>query len=134
MKLYIAGHSQDEARAVAKIMSEAGHTITSRWLEEDFSKTGQYTDADKESVANIDVEDVKSCDAMVFIASPRRVAGGKFVEAGIAIGLGKKVHILGHRENILMWHPLTEVYASAEDFVKCHSPQNSQADRPQGSV
>lgn len=118
MKLYIAGHSQEEARAIAKLCREAGHEITSRWLDEDFSKTGNYTDVDKAGIASVDVEDVLCADAMVFIASPRRVAGGKFVEAGIAIGTGKRVYILGHQENILMYHALCERLDSVEVFLK----------------
>lgn len=118
MKLYIAGHSQEEARAVARLCREAGHVITSRWLDEDFSKSGQYTEFDKAGIASVDVSDVMRSDALVLLPSPRRVTGGKFVEAGVAIGQGKNVYVLGHRENILMWHYLVTVFCSAEDMLK----------------
>lgn len=118
MKLYIAGHSQERARSVAKLCSEAGHEITSRWLEEDFSKTPTYTDDDREKIAGIDVDDVMAADALVLLPSPRRIPGGKFVEVGVAIGVGIPVYILGHRENMLMHHRLCSCFSSAEDFLK----------------
>jgi len=126
MKLYIAGHSQEEARRVAGMMKEAGHEITSRWLDEDFSKVPEYTDADRANVAKTDVDDVTASDALVLLPSPRRVPGGKFIEVGVAISQGKPVHVLGHRENMLMWHPLVVAWASAEDFIKTNKPINQQ--------
>lgn len=118
MKLYIAGASQEEARRVAKLCQDAGHEITSRWLEEDFAKTSSYTEAERETIAKNDVHDVIEADAMVFLPSPMRIPGGKFVEAGVAIGHGKEVYILGHRENMLMWHPLTTTFDSVENFLR----------------
>lgn len=117
MKLYIAGNNQEEARAVAGILRAAGHTITSRWLEEDFSRTSEYTEQDRERIASIDLEDVTLADALVICASPRRVPGGKFVEAGIAMGQGKTVYVLGHRENMLLWHPQVKRFDSVENFI-----------------
>ena len=118
MKLYIAGQSQAEARSVAKIMREAGHAITSSWLDEDFTKTGEYTDEDRTRIAARDVREVSESDAIIVIPSPRRIPGGKFVEVGVAIGLEIPVEVLGHRENMLMYHPLVSVWNSAEDFIK----------------
>jgi nucleoside 2-deoxyribosyltransferase len=132
MKLYIAGHNQEEARAVAKLCVEAGHEITSRWLEEDFSKSPQYTETDKTGIASVDVEDVHLADALVMIPSPRRIPGGKFVEAGVAIGTNKRVFVLGHRENMLMWHPLVSAWASVEDFLKSNCAADETADETSG--
>lgn len=118
MKLYVAAHSQEEARAVAKILKEAGHEITSRWLDEDFSKTSEYTFIDKVGIASDDVEDVHKSEALVLLPSPRRIPGGKFVEVGVAIGTDKRVFILGHRENMLLFHPLCTTFDSVEQLVK----------------
>jgi nucleoside 2-deoxyribosyltransferase len=118
MKLYIAASSQEEAKAVAKLCLADGHEITSSWLEEDFSKTHLYTDSDKQRIAEVDVDDVLLADALVLLPSPRRIPGGKFVEVGVAIGRNKPVFILGHRENLLMYHGLTKTFDSAEDFLK----------------
>lgn len=118
MKLYIASHSQEEAKAVAKLCQDAGHTITSRWLEEDFTKAHNYTEADNFEIADNDADDVGAADALVLLASPRRIPGGKFVEVGIALGQLKPVFILGHLENMMMYHHLTLRFDSAEDFLK----------------
>ena len=116
MKLYIASHSQDEGRAAAKLCEQAGHEVVSSWLHEDWNKT-TYSDAQRIAIAGRDESEVRMCDALLLLASPRRVAGGKFVEAGIAIGLGKRVYVAGHRENMLMWHPYVERFDSVEDFL-----------------
>jgi hypothetical protein len=42
----------------------------------------------------------------VYISSFDLWGPGTSVEAGIAIGAGKAVVVLGHRENRLLWHPL----------------------------
>lgn len=118
MKLYVAGHNQEESRTVAVCLIEAGHSITSRWLNEDFKRTSEYTDLDRTAIACRDVEDVELCDSLVLISSPRRVPGGKFVEAGVALALGKKVLILGHRENMLLYHTLCHSFDNVEDLIE----------------
>ena len=118
MKIYVAGHSQSECRTVAEMLMRNGHTVTSTWLSEDFARTGSYTDAEKSAIALKDAYEVSESDAMVFLSSPIRVPGGKFVEAGIAIGRGKPVYLIGVRENMLMWHYLVCQVATADDLCK----------------
>ena len=60
-------------------------------------------------------------DAILMFSAPRRVPGGKFVELGIALGAGKKVFLIGHRENFLMYHGDIKKYDSIEDFIKCNN-------------
>lgn len=103
---------------MAKLCSEVGHEIIARWLNAEFNRTETYTKSDRVKIAKEDSDDVTAADALVLCASPRRIPGGKFVEAGIAIGQGKRVFILGHRENMLMWHPLTTQFNSVEDFLQ----------------
>ncbi len=52
-----------------------------------------------------DAGQVAECDCLVLIAGRDKYNGGKFVETGIAMGLKKIVIIIGHRENMLLWHP-----------------------------
>jgi len=117
MKLYIAGHSQEDSNKVAKLCRDAGHFIMSSWLEEDLSRTSTYSDNDKQRIAEKDFSEVAASDALVLVASSMRIPGGKFVEAGIALGQGKPVYVLGHRENMLMWHPLCQRFDSCENFL-----------------
>lgn len=118
MKIYVAAHSQDDARKVAEKLSEAGHEITSTWLQKDFSRTSSYTEFQREQIANKDAHEVMNSDALVLLASPYRVPGGKFVEVGVALGLRKPIYLLGHRENMLMWHYLVQQFNSVEDMLK----------------
>ena len=118
MKLYIASHSQEEARKIAVMCINMGHQITSRWLQEDFSKTSHYADADKCLIADNDYDEVTKADALVLLSSPYRVPGGKFIEAGIALGQLKMVYVIGARENILLYHTRVEQFVSIEDLLK----------------
>ena len=118
MKIYVAGHNQDDSRKVANSLKDVGHKITSTWLEEDFKKVDSYNQEDKMSIASKDVHEVVSSDCLVLLASPYRVPGGKFVEVGAALGNNKKVYVLGHRENMLMWHPLVYQFDSVENLIR----------------
>ena len=55
---------------------------------------------------------------LVLVAGPDRYPGGKFVEAGIAMGLGKPVVVLGHRENMLLWHPDVHAVETIDRLVE----------------
>lgn len=118
MKLYIAAHSQEEAREVAELCRERGHSVTSRWLDEANYPAPNTTEADRTRIAVQDVEDVLKSDGLVLLASPCKVSGGKFVEAGVAMGQGKPVFVLGRQENMLLWHPLVRTFSDAETFLE----------------
>lgn len=70
-----------------------------------FEPTATYTEAQREAVAQMDLEDIKGSDALILLAGPEKYSGGKFVEAGYAMGKGKPVVIVGRRENMLLWLP-----------------------------
>jgi nucleoside 2-deoxyribosyltransferase len=107
MKIYIASHDPELAREQARKLVRLGHTITSRWHDgRPFLKTDEYTEQERRKIAFEDWHDVTEADALLLIAGPDKYSGGKFVEAGIAIGQGKAVYVLGRRENMLMWHPI----------------------------
>lgn len=118
MKLYIAAHSQEEAKNVATVFVAFGHEITARWLSEDISLYKAMGDDKKPDIANRDFDDIDNSDALVLLACDEKVPGGKFVEAGIAIGLGKPVYLIGRRENALMWHH--RVWQFKNETECCH--------------
>lgn len=105
MKVYIASHDRWAALYIAGEMERAGHQIVSRWLRQSFEPTEVYANKDKERIAEEDAEDVANCEMLILVAGRERYPGGKFVECGIALGLAKEIVVLGHRENMLMWHP-----------------------------
>jgi nucleoside 2-deoxyribosyltransferase len=104
MKLYIAASSKEKASIAAEILKQKGHEITSSWLNAPFLSTSEYSIQERREIANGDYEDIGKADALVLIADEYKVAGGKFVEAGIAIGMHKTVYLIGDEENMLMYH------------------------------
>jgi len=106
MKIYIASHSQRDAYAASFILKRDGFEITSRWHDNpDFLPTVSYTAEQRVAIAQEDFDHVTLADVLVILAGPEKYAGGKFIEAGIAIGQGKRVINVGRRENMLMWLP-----------------------------
>ena len=117
MKLYIAGHNQIEAITAAKMLGREGHSITSRWLWAPFNPTEKYAPEKREEIATMDADDVTEADALVLLSCEARVPGGKFVEAGIALGQGKEVFVIGRRENMLLWHPRVYCFATIHECI-----------------
>lgn len=105
MKVYIASHSRELAVDLATILTANGIVVISGWHDKDFLPVTAHTVSERIEIAVEDAKDVSASDALVLIAGPDKYSGGKFVEAGIAIGLGIPVVILGRRENMLLWLP-----------------------------
>jgi hypothetical protein len=105
MKIYVAAHCRWAAHYVALVLSYSGHEITSGWIYTDFKPTDQHDETERAGIAQDDFDDVARSDALVLVAGPDRYPGGKFVETGIALGMGKHVVVIGRRENMLIWLP-----------------------------
>jgi len=60
---------------------------------------------------------VLAADALILLAGPDKYSGGKFVEAGIAIGAGKRVIVIGRRENMLLWHPQVDRVDTVDEAI-----------------
>lgn len=61
--------------------------------------------------ASDDWQDVTSAELVINFTEPPRSSanrGGRHVEYGIALALGKRVIVVGHRENIFHWLPQVE--------------------------
>jgi nucleoside 2-deoxyribosyltransferase len=118
MKIYIAANNQEAALQVAHVLEGVGHKIVSSWLREEFLSVEDYSEPERVKRAEQDTSDVLKSDLLILLAAPFRVSGGKFIEAGIALGAGKPVVILGHRENMLLWARNIRCYRSVEILVK----------------
>lgn len=73
--------------------------------------------------AEDDLADVQACDLLIaFTEQPRdkagRNRGGRHVELGIAIGQGKRIIIVGPRENLFCWLPEIDQFDSWEAAKK----------------
>lgn len=116
MKIYLAARYSrfPELQTYATRLESLGHTITSRWIK------GEHQALDAELLdpahrgrarefLGDDMGDLLSADAIVAFTETQRTPtrGGRHVEFGIAIGMGKRLFIVGPLENLF--------YVLAED-------------------
>lgn len=118
MRIYIAARydRRFEMLGVAINLMRAGHVVTSSWVE----GRGDVPDA----IAAIeDIDDLSRADCLVsFTEQPSRgvawsARGGRHVELGIALASGKRVCIVGPRENVFHHLPQVEAYATMADLI-----------------
>ncbi len=132
MKFFIASHSQETAKMVSDGLVALGHEVTARWITSDtkFSHgLTSYSDEERIHLTLMDEEDVHAAkDGLVLIAEAegRFVPGGKHVETGMALALGRPVYVIGRRENLFHWHPRVRVFASLEDFFAWLANQSQE--------
>jgi len=70
--------------------------------------------------AEHDRDDVLAADMLVAFTEPPRscaTRGGRHVELGLALGYGKRVAVIGPRENVFCWLPQVEHYAGWPDLL-----------------
>jgi hypothetical protein len=114
-KVYVSSFDLLAARHVRDVLTAAGHAVTSTWHEPGSARATADEDWRGLIGGRNDLE-IRSSDVLVLVACKNDVPGGKFVEAGIAIGAGKPVVVLGHRENRVLWHPLVKAVSGTEDL------------------
>jgi nucleoside 2-deoxyribosyltransferase len=103
MKFYIACHCSELAKSTSVKLLAHGHTVVSRWHDKPFHPTEHHSVGERFNIAIEDLNDIKRSDALILVSGPDKSSGGKFVEAGIAYGLGLPVYYTGHRENMLCY-------------------------------
>lgn len=108
MKFYIAGRfvNKDEVAAFARHVRGSGHDVISTWTDERHSPTVEMSEVSDEELADTacrDLQEIIDCDRMIFFAESDTFAtarNGRHVEFGIALALGKRIDVIGPRENI----------------------------------
>lgn len=117
--LYVAGHDVPTARAAADRLRSVGHKVLSTWHDEEDQLTPvEATDEEmRELIALRDTAQIRRASGLVLLADEGMVPGGKFVELGFALGLGKVCYIVGRRENMLCYHPSLIKLESVEHLL-----------------
>lgn len=132
MKIYLAARYSRrlELCGYREELAALGHEVTSRWLngshqldnqgipisddgERRFEEGDPSVDHLRAHFAAEDLVDVITAETLVaFTEEPRsgNSRGGRHVELGIALGTGKRVIIVGPRENVFCWLPQVEWY------------------------
>lgn len=134
MKFYVAAHDRLLASLVANVITRAGHECTSTWINNEFLPTEEHTIEERMSIAFEDVDDVCRSDVLVLVAGAEKYSGGKFVEAGIAIGRNIPVIVIGRRENMLLWYHAIMSVETAEMAAKMISDMESRTPSPETNV
>lgn len=120
-KVYIAAPSESQAivKEMAYLLRQNGITITARWIHEDF-KT-QNTPALLREWAIKDLEDVAAADILLAFNSEEfrhKGTGGRHVELGYAIALGKPILLYGARTNVFHHHPQVIELEDGENLLE----------------
>ena len=115
MKVYLASRYSDRLTMIAwrETLRRLGAEVTSRWINggHEIERDAQG-DEDRRRFAEEDMEDVRAAD-VVIVHSPREFfrtgRGGRHVEFGYALALGKRIILVGERENVFHWRVGVEV-------------------------
>lgn len=116
-KIYLAARIalRYQMRNVKRVIEEAGHTVTSRWI------IGPHSDIHNdeypmppEQCCAIDIEDVRAADILMpYTDEPKtfQLGGGRHVEFGIAIERGMRIMAIGPKgEHVFHYHSGIEFY------------------------
>ena len=112
--IYLASRfsHKPQMQAHAADLAHDGIVVTSRWMRADYRWNGVPEDAINEYelalCAMDDLDDIAAADVLVCFTehpSAGHTSGGRHVEAGYALGLGKPILVVGPRENIFYGLP-----------------------------
>lgn len=113
MRIYVASKFEnvDEVRFYQRELKKAGHTITFDWtsyndtpLQEKGLETALA--AYRQKCALLDMEGVRSADALVLIPCPEMGGWGRYAEFGAAAILRKDIIVVGEcRESVFLYLP-----------------------------
>lgn len=118
MNIYLASRYSriGEMQAARADLVAAGHTVTARWVNGDHQAADDNLDSPLAAgFALDDCEDLRKADCVIsFTEAPRTGAtrGGRHVEFGLALALGKRAIVIGHRENVFHSLPYVEFFPS----------------------
>lgn len=125
MKLYLAARylRRPEMERVAGLLKTAGFEITSSWVygAEDGLSNGE--------IAHQDLADLEEADAILAFTEPKgslNSGGGRHVEFGIAIALGKYLYFVGPRETVFHNIPWAQQFDDVKDFITKKGQRNEQ--------
>lgn len=117
MRIYLASRydRRFQMLGVTSILMRAGHVVTSRWIE------GRGEGPEVEAAE--DIADVLRADCLLsFTEEPTEhvtwaARGGRHVEFGVALATGKRLCVIGPRENVFHYLPRVEVFRGLDEFV-----------------
>jgi hypothetical protein len=113
MRIYIAGLFEDRPRlrTIRVRLQAAGHQVTSSWLDEPddvmSERPGTWDDT-AAGIARRDLSEIAQSDLLAVDTFGTGTRGGREVELGYAMGIGKQAVIVGPARNV--FHALVPRY------------------------
>ena len=126
MRVYLAARysRKNEIAALIPVFGAHGISVCSRWLREPHPPDIKLCEVSPKfcrDTAQIDLEDIEACDTLVFFAEDPLVGtprGGRHVEMGFALGIGKRIVVIGaEKENIFHYLPQVVHYPDVKSFL-----------------
>jgi nucleoside 2-deoxyribosyltransferase len=125
MRIYIAAaySRKFSVQDAAAILEAKGHDVVSTWHQEIYLPTVQLKELSPGVLRDLafrDIKELSDCDTLVFFAEPQESQpprGGRHVEFGIALALGKRIIVIGEAENLFHYWPKVEVMDSLDGVV-----------------
>lgn len=138
MKLYLAARfaRANELDQIAVEALERGHTVTSRWhsgSHGDPAADVDITHPDMPRYAAEDIADLRAADTVVSFTAGGGGRGGRHVEFGMGLALGKRLVVVGPREHV--FHTLDGVdrhdtFHEALDAIEAAAAIPAPGDQP----
>ncbi|XUM19785.1 hypothetical protein ACRAVF_19150 [Bradyrhizobium oligotrophicum S58] len=117
MKVYLAARFGERPlmEVHADRIKAAGIEVTASWVY------GEEDGLTREDIATLDLNDVDRCDTLISFTHPRgklmTAGGGRHVEFGYALAKGKRMVVIGPRENVFHHTPGVEVFATLDEWL-----------------
>jgi hypothetical protein len=115
MKIYLASRYSRllEMQGIRTQLEGIGDVVVSRWIEGKHKLNDAGNSSEVIRFAEEDWVDLNTSDCVIsFTEMPRTFhsRGGRHVEFGIALAAGKRLIVVGPRENVFHWLPQVSVY------------------------
>lgn len=121
MKVYLAARYSlnPRLREFAAYLRARGEEVTSRWINGSHEINDHPSDKARQRLAEEDMQDLIDADVMISFSEPpltaTRARGGRHVEFGLAIAWGKRIIVVGPKENVFHYLPgIEHVYNEVE--------------------
>lgn len=111
---------REEMESYVPKFEKAGFNVTARWV------FGGEEGLLRSEISVMDLEDVKNAEVLVLFTEEYGVpqpGGGRFVELGYAMALGKECYVIGDYENVFMHDPSIKVYPTLGAFLRDQTTQ-----------
>ncbi|MCE5200820.1 MAG: hypothetical protein ABFD54_05820 [Armatimonadota bacterium] len=121
MNIYLAARYErrEELNAYATDLARHGHHVISRWIRGEHEFVNTETDIIRYALE--DCEDLIAADMVIsFTEEPRsgHSRGGRHVEFGLAVAFGKKLCVVGYRENVFHYLPEVAFFQTWKDCLE----------------